>query len=370
MDKETLSNYGWIVICVLVLAVMLALATPFGTFVADGFKATYTGLFQTGDNALDMGLSAVGVSNKLPCGHGRKEVGDHSQKECGHYNCQDTDCGCVPASCGIEGHWSGDNKGPHGIAIPKNGCYSGHRYTCECTTGWKIPEGGTYTVNQNYKVDGKYVYTAGETLPCGYAPITSDKYHYNDYEYSYNTTRSISGSWTTPGPGEFWSVAYIGTSNAPGAIISHIAGKAVQYMEGAFAENTYITDISKLIIPETITSMYRAFYGCTSLTNVNGFVIPSQVTNMNTIFFGCTSLVDASGIVIEDGEHNMGAAFRACTSLEKAPYIPSQTTTIHACFYQCPLKESVHIPCSLNGVMCDGPIQYYHVDGCSGSCGK
>ena len=26
MDKETLSNYGWIVICVLVLAVMLALA--------------------------------------------------------------------------------------------------------------------------------------------------------------------------------------------------------------------------------------------------------------------------------------------------------------------------------------------------------
>ena len=30
MDKETLSNYGWIVICVLVLAVMLALATPFG----------------------------------------------------------------------------------------------------------------------------------------------------------------------------------------------------------------------------------------------------------------------------------------------------------------------------------------------------
>ena len=43
MDKETLSNYGWIVICVLVLAVMLALATPFGTFIADGFKATYTG---------------------------------------------------------------------------------------------------------------------------------------------------------------------------------------------------------------------------------------------------------------------------------------------------------------------------------------
>ena len=35
MDKETLSNYGWIVICVLVLAVMLALATPFGKFISN-----------------------------------------------------------------------------------------------------------------------------------------------------------------------------------------------------------------------------------------------------------------------------------------------------------------------------------------------
>ena len=43
MDKNTLSNYGWVVIAVLVLSVMIALATPFGRFVADGFEATYTG---------------------------------------------------------------------------------------------------------------------------------------------------------------------------------------------------------------------------------------------------------------------------------------------------------------------------------------
>ena len=42
MDKETLSNYGWIVICVLVLTVMIALATPFGTFVADADFADKT----------------------------------------------------------------------------------------------------------------------------------------------------------------------------------------------------------------------------------------------------------------------------------------------------------------------------------------
>jgi len=53
MDKETLSNYGWIVICVLVLAVMIALAGPFGNFIADAVKSTTQGLFDTNQSALD-----------------------------------------------------------------------------------------------------------------------------------------------------------------------------------------------------------------------------------------------------------------------------------------------------------------------------
>ena len=52
MDKETLSNYGWIVILVLILAVMLALATPFGNFIAGAIKATTAGFFNVNGNAL------------------------------------------------------------------------------------------------------------------------------------------------------------------------------------------------------------------------------------------------------------------------------------------------------------------------------
>ena len=59
MDKETLSNYGWVVICVLVLVVMIALATPFGKFIADAVKNTTAGLFGASANALDKGLSAA-----------------------------------------------------------------------------------------------------------------------------------------------------------------------------------------------------------------------------------------------------------------------------------------------------------------------
>ena len=54
MDKETLSHYGWIVILVLILSVMMALATPFGSFVADGFKAAYAGLWDTNVGAMNI----------------------------------------------------------------------------------------------------------------------------------------------------------------------------------------------------------------------------------------------------------------------------------------------------------------------------
>ena len=65
MDKETLSNYGWIVICVLVLAVMLALATPFGNFIADGFKAAFLGFGQTNNSMLDTMFDATGTPPSL-----------------------------------------------------------------------------------------------------------------------------------------------------------------------------------------------------------------------------------------------------------------------------------------------------------------
>lgn len=63
MDKETLSNYGWVVICVLVLVVMIALATPFGKFIAEAVKNTTKSLFTVSQNALNIGLGqAAGVT--------------------------------------------------------------------------------------------------------------------------------------------------------------------------------------------------------------------------------------------------------------------------------------------------------------------
>ena len=148
MDKETLSNYGWIVICVLVLSVMIALATPFGGYVADGFKAAYKGFGDTNTEVTDMMYSAVGTK--------------------------------VPASCGIEGHYKGDNRGTHGI--PATNCPKGHRYTCECVN-LVVPKGGSYRMAT--AVNGKSEYNAGEALPNHYIPQTGDTYEEGDYKYTY-----------------------------------------------------------------------------------------------------------------------------------------------------------------------------------------
>ena len=61
MDKNTLSNYGWIVIAVLVLSVMIALATPFGQYVEQGVRATTEGLFNTSKNAVNSAFEDLGV---------------------------------------------------------------------------------------------------------------------------------------------------------------------------------------------------------------------------------------------------------------------------------------------------------------------
>ena len=56
MDKNTLSNYGWIVMCVLVLAVMIALSSPFSRYIASAFWNTTDGINEVNNNALDVVL--------------------------------------------------------------------------------------------------------------------------------------------------------------------------------------------------------------------------------------------------------------------------------------------------------------------------
>lgn len=53
MDKQTLSNYGWVVTVILVLAIMISLATPFASVMKANIQGVVGGFQEIGENAFD-----------------------------------------------------------------------------------------------------------------------------------------------------------------------------------------------------------------------------------------------------------------------------------------------------------------------------
>ena len=271
MDKETLSNYGWIVICVLVLAVMLALATPFGNFISTAVKSTTQGLFDTNKNA----LNSTGLIN----------IGDQSFS---------------------------DGTGGSG----------GGNQTTEVKreAGSIIPNGATYTPN------GGAAITGNGTNKFPDVPAKGDTYEEGDYVYTYNK-----GTTTYGIPyGTEWSVAVKDTSKTSyGTILSEIAGKPVTYMTKTFSDCTSLTTAPA--IPNGVTNMYFTFVSCKSLTTVP--TIPNSVTNMETTFVNCISLTTAP--TIPNSVTNVSNTFSKCTSLTTAPAIPNSVKEMQNTFGNC-----------------------------------
>lgn len=56
MDKETFANYGWLVVTVIVVALMIAFASPFGNHVIEEVKTLVGGFdTQAGEAITQMG---------------------------------------------------------------------------------------------------------------------------------------------------------------------------------------------------------------------------------------------------------------------------------------------------------------------------
>ena len=131
MDKETLSHYGWIVIVSLVLAIMIALATPFGKFVGQAVSNTVRGFAGTAQTKFD------------------GSDFDADQFELDY------------------------NKDKQEWEYAKGG-------TIKREVGSVIPDGATYTPNGGTALIGNGTNTFPET------PADGDKYEEGDYTYKYN----------------------------------------------------------------------------------------------------------------------------------------------------------------------------------------
>ena len=245
-------------------------------------------------------------------------------------------------ACGIEGHYVGDGKGEHGIAITD--CLSGHTYTCECSN-WTVHENGTYTMKT--AINGKIIYNTGENLPCGYISVDNDIYTYGNYKYTYLT---VSNGWKV----EINTDVTDKNQTSYGTILESINGQPVTNMSYTFRECTSLTTAPEIpnsvtnmymtfygctalttatVIPNSVTNMYRTFQGCTNLTTAPE--IPNSVTNMEGTFMNCTALTTAPDMSKATSVTDMSSTFKNCTNLTTAPVIPNSVTSMHSTFSGC-----------------------------------
>lgn len=164
MDKRTLTHYGWIAVVSLILAIMLAFASPFGTYIGDAVVSIARGFFISQDSALDKD-NIDGKGDKFDTEFNKVQADLYEGDNCEHKNTVLQNV--VQATCGKEGY-SGDyycndckKIAIYGQATPttehqnieiqnaiKGSCstksFSGNKVCLDCNT---VIEKGTYSKN-------------------------------------------------------------------------------------------------------------------------------------------------------------------------------------------------------------------------------
>jgi len=281
MDKETLSNYGWIVICVLVLAVMIALAGPFGNFISDAVKSTTQGLFDVNQNALDS--AGIAIDDQI--------LNDKSSK---------------------------DSITELSLEVNTFGFLYGHTYICtnqdisavfyEDTSAVIIQNGETTTIPQgviSYKtghIDLSALGAGMVTVNSNGLVLQSDigdftlSITHGDYEYRYaQVYEGFTDSDGTP-TNEWFSA--LGMINGWGVRVSDYTKTSystplsvINNVPVSIFNHTYFCCDNLLVaplIPETATMMIGTFSYCHSLKTVES--IPKNAQYIESLFHACNQL--------------------------------------------------------------------------------
>ena len=272
MDKSTLSNYGWLVIVTLILAVMLAFATPFGTYVGDGVT--------------NIANAYVSANNK--------QISDDNLEYTGY-------------------QW--DNKldvlNPKGV-IPADAVY----YSEVGAT--KL--GDYSTASATYK--------EGDRFP---EVRSGDVYVFGDYEYRYGYVYNIhSIGWSICSKETDWHFRVLDDEKQYyDNILESINDNHIIGAEYAFSQCYQLVKSPKL--PNTITNLKGTFYSCKKLETAPE--LPPQTTSLGDTFHSCKSLKIAPKI--PNTLNILWRTFAYCENLEVAPDIPDKIQKLEYTFQNC-----------------------------------
>ena len=333
MDKETLSNYGWIVICVLVLAVMLAFAGPFGNFIADAIKSTTQGLFDVNQGALDAASIQI-----------REQEFDTML--------------------------NGDSSKYKFCDMVEQGDY---RYTfmgnCNSYEEFKT---GYFTYMLFFETGNKYTYDEALEVfaQANFGTSWAEAQTNGITEEQVMSWIGLTQETYEGEKGSFvngWDVCTISkTKSTYQDIPAYIDGFPVIWMSATFQDCTALTTAPA--IPSTVVDMSDTFFGCTNLTSVT---IPTTVKNIySNVFRDCVNLTNiaipnpdtmvycnaflGSGIETVALPENLpmidSNLFDGCTSLENI-VIPNTVTSIgDYAFLDCASLKNIVIPAGVTNI--------------------
>ncbi|HIW76610.1 MAG TPA: leucine-rich repeat protein [Candidatus Gordonibacter avicola] len=143
-----------------------------------------------------------------------------------------------------------------------------------------------------------------------------------------------------------------------------------------FQDMHNLTDVSRLLIPDTVKNIKQMMEQCTSLTTVpDTFVIPAGVVNAQSLFNSCSSLVALPAgfafgnavcnlsyiekVHIPDDVQSISCLFFACSNLEAISdnfIIPESVTNMNSMFNGCfslrDIPESFRLPSKVTTAIC------------------
>ena len=300
MDKETLSNYGWVVICVLVLAVMIALATPFGLFIADGIKSTTAGLFDVSKNALD--IAGIVVSDQ--------EFPESSTDNGGNHVCDDYSHqfdGIDDMICNLCGK--------------------------EFVSGYATYEWDRIGYDKNPELKIKKTYNEDGV-----------DYKLTMLSSSFKNNSTIKNVWVPNTIHTLWNYTF---SSSTIETITFEENATLKELDGTFY---MCTSLNNVVIPNSVTKSTYTFYGCTSLTNVS-FEENSRLESLGHYDFYNTSIETITlpkslkRIAGKSNESTLGT-FQNCKKLTSVRFEEGCELELigRQAFDNCTALESINIP--------------------------
>ena len=210
-----------------------------------------------------------------------------------------------------------------------------------------VPSGATYYVGVTSNAVGDYtgateIYTAGTVCPTIKA---GDVFVYNGYEYKYqyivyyNFSATVESIWKTFNEEHGWGVRILNLSTTtPAALEENINGQPITNLEYAFAGSKIS---SAPAIPSTVFGdLNNTFWNCSYLTNMTKVVIPAGVHSMTQTYLRCTSLQQPPKV--PDTVINMKGTYNVCSKITNVNYVtlPNNLKVMDTCFQSSGLTKA------------------------------